>query len=215
MDSFENFLPGYGYIAIIIGTFVEGETVLVLAGLAAAQGLLKLPWVYACAVCGSLVGDQLFFFIGRLFGARLLERWPSWKPRVAKTFERIERWRNGLAVTFRFYYGLQYPMAFGLGMSPIKTRTFVLLNMLGVAIWAMLYGTGGYLGGRAFLALLGDVRGLFFVALGAAIFIFLVIWLIRRRRRSQAQPVAAVAPPPEPDGAGAGTREEGSDVSAG
>jgi membrane protein DedA with SNARE-associated domain len=191
IDTLESLLRDYGYIAIIIGTFIEGETVLVLGGLAAANGYLSLPLVYASAVCGSLAGDQAFFFIGRIFGVRLLERWPSWKPRVAKTFDRLERWRNWLIVTFRFYYGIQYPVAFALGMSPVKTRTFVLLNMLGVAIWAGVYGMGGYFGGRAFLFLIGDVRLFFFVLIAAAIIVGAVVWWIYRRRRMRAR----AAPP--------------------
>ena len=35
----QSIIENYGYAAILIGTFLEGETILVLAGLAAHQGL--------------------------------------------------------------------------------------------------------------------------------------------------------------------------------
>ena len=54
-------IENYGYAAILIGTFLEGETILVLAGLAAHQGYLVLTWVILAAFLGSLCGDQLFF----------------------------------------------------------------------------------------------------------------------------------------------------------
>ncbi len=54
-------IENYEYAAILIGTFLEGETILVLAGLAAHQGYLVLTWVILAAFLGSLGGDQLFF----------------------------------------------------------------------------------------------------------------------------------------------------------
>ena len=67
----------YGYLAIFIGPFLEGETILALGGFAAHQGLLQLHLVMLSAFCGSLLGDQLFFFIGRIYGNRILKKWPS------------------------------------------------------------------------------------------------------------------------------------------
>ena len=57
----QNFIENYGYVTILIGTFLEGETILALAGLAAHQGYLLLPGVILAAFLGSLCGDQLFF----------------------------------------------------------------------------------------------------------------------------------------------------------
>ena len=57
----QSIIENYGYAAILIGTFLEGETILVLAGLAAHQGYLVLSWVILAAFVGSLCGDQLFF----------------------------------------------------------------------------------------------------------------------------------------------------------
>lgn len=52
-------LREYGYYAVFLGTFLEGETVLVMAGFAAHSGYLQLPWVIA--VAGGTLGDQLYF----------------------------------------------------------------------------------------------------------------------------------------------------------
>jgi membrane protein DedA with SNARE-associated domain len=58
---FETILKTYGYWAIFIGTFAEGETILILGGIAAKLGYLALPWVILAAFVGGLCGDQLFF----------------------------------------------------------------------------------------------------------------------------------------------------------
>ena len=76
----------YGYAAIALGAFFEGETVLVLGGLAASQGYLALPGVCAAAFLSTLCADLVWFHLGRAKGPALLEKRPSWKARSAKLF---------------------------------------------------------------------------------------------------------------------------------
>ncbi len=63
--SLQELVSNYGYLAIGVGTFLEGETILVLGGLAAHRGFLQLPWVVVCAFLGAFSGHQLYFHIGR------------------------------------------------------------------------------------------------------------------------------------------------------
>jgi len=39
----QSIIENYGYAVILLGTFLEGETILVLGGVAAHQGYLALP----------------------------------------------------------------------------------------------------------------------------------------------------------------------------
>ena len=59
--NWEFLIGNNGYFVLLIGTFLEGETILILAGLAAHLGYLYLPWVIVVAFIGTLSGDQLFF----------------------------------------------------------------------------------------------------------------------------------------------------------
>ena len=67
-------LPGlidsYGYLAVAIGTFLEGETILALGGLAAHRGYLSFRDVVIVALLCGFAGDQFFFFLGRYHGDR-------------------------------------------------------------------------------------------------------------------------------------------------
>ena len=65
-------LTDYGYLGVFIGTLMEGETVLLLAGFAAHQGYLVLGLVIAVAFVGGTLGDQIAFFLGRRYGNRLI-----------------------------------------------------------------------------------------------------------------------------------------------
>ncbi len=48
----------YGYAALVIGSPAEGETVTLLGGVAAHQGLLKFPLVVLSVALGGMIGDR-------------------------------------------------------------------------------------------------------------------------------------------------------------
>src|SRR5436190_1120650 len=63
-----------GYAALFIGTLLEGETVVFLAGLAAHHGYLWFPAVLAVSVVGGFLSDQILFHVGRRYGERVYAR---------------------------------------------------------------------------------------------------------------------------------------------
>lgn len=175
----------YGYPAVLVGTFLEGETILILGGLAAHLGYLSLKWVVACAFIGTLFGDQLFFLLGRRHGQTILARFPSWKSRSERVFAILERHQNVLILGFRFVYGLRTITPFAIGVSNVSYVRFATLNLIGAATWATLIGVGGFYFGEALEAVLGNVKR-YEIALGGVIVaIAIVLWLVRfyRQRR--------------------------------
>lgn len=194
--EFEALLREYGYVALLIGTFLEGETILVVAGIAVRLGYLELPWVIVTAFFGSLAGDQAAFFVGRVWGARMLERWPGLRRGVHRVLRLLERWHTPLILTFRFYYGLRNVIPFALGTSDLSARRFVFLNVIGAIVWAVALAVGGYFLGAALELVLGRVADVArWVILGLVVLSF-AAWLTRflvHRHRARHQP------PPEED----------------
>ena len=154
----EQFLQHYGYWAVLLGTAVEGETILILAGFAAHRGYLDLPLVVLAAFAGSLIGDQFFFYLGRRHTGALIHRRPAWTARLERARRLMERHRTPLILGFRFLYGLRTVMPFAIGISRIPVARFVLLNAAGALVWAAAVGGGGYLFGNALELLLGNLK---------------------------------------------------------
>ena len=102
MVDLQSIIENYGYVSILIGTFLEGETILVLAGLAAHQGYLVLTWVILAAFLGSLCGDQLFFYLGRKQSQAVLSRRPAWKQKAQKIYKMMNRFETPMILSFRF-----------------------------------------------------------------------------------------------------------------
>ena len=88
---------------MLVGTFLEGETILILGGVAAHLGALDLPLVMLTAFVGSSAGDQLYYFIGKWKGQALLDYFPRWHAPAHKVFRRLERHKNLVILSFRFF----------------------------------------------------------------------------------------------------------------
>jgi len=179
----ESLVETYGYLAILIGTFLEGETILVLGGLAAHQGYLALPWVILAAFGGSLCGDQLFFLLGRRHSQFILNRRPSWRARIDKAQKLMDRFQTPLILVFRFLYGLRTVMPFIIGMSRVPTYQFVALNAAGALVWAVIVGAGGYAFGHAIQIIIGDLKHYEFVLFTAIAAIGLLVWVVYFKQR--------------------------------
>jgi membrane protein DedA with SNARE-associated domain len=105
--DFHQLIIDYGYLALFIGTFLEGETILVVAGFLAHGGYLELPWVIVAAFSGTFAGDQTFFYLGRFKGIRFLEKRPLWHSKTDKVFDLLHRHQIKVVLGFRFLYGVQ------------------------------------------------------------------------------------------------------------
>ncbi|MDD2815114.1 MAG: DedA family protein [Thiotrichaceae bacterium] len=189
----EEFIQNYGYLAIFIGTFFEGETILVVGGILAQQGLLELPLVALAAFVGSFSGDQLFFQIGRIKGKALLDKRPSWKARAEKINDLLERYRDWIVLSFRFFYGLRNPTPFVIGMSSISTIRFMTLNGIGALVWAFTISTLGYVFGNAMEAFMEDMKHyMIYVIIGIFTVAGIVWWYVNRK-----QAVVSPSTPPK------------------
>ena len=195
--TLETLISTYGYAAIATGTFLEGETVLILGGLAAHQGYLSMPAVLASAFLATVIADQTYFYIGRAKGQAPLEKRPTWKAQSEKVFTLLHRHQTLVTLCFRFLYGLRILVPFALGASRISRLRFLVLNLIGTLLWVTTYGTLGYLFGRTLDGMLGNMKryeGRFFVAVAL---LGLLFWAIRRWRWKGR--VAKPSPSPLPD----------------
>lgn len=190
--SLEALIAAYGYFAIAIGTFFEGETVLVLGGFAAHRGYLELPWVVASGFMGTLCGDQLYCYLGRAQGIKVLEKRPYWRSRLKRVLSLLRSHQSLVVLGFRFLYGLRTVTPFLLGASGISPVSFLILNILGALVWAVAIGVSGYLFGNVFEWVIGDVERhelrLFLALTAVGVIVWCARWL--RRQKAGKQPAA-------------------------
>ena len=126
-----SFLAKYGYIAILLGTVFEGETIMIMGGFSARRGYLDLlPWVVLAGFVGNFIQNQVFFILGRRYGTRMVEKHPDWKPRLQQIHQWFERFQSVLIIGLRFVPGFRTISGVAIGMSDVSPSRFTVLNVM-------------------------------------------------------------------------------------
>ena len=200
--SFELLIHTHGYLALVAGTFLEGETVLILGGFLAHQGYLELPWVILSAFAGTFAGDQCFFYLGRFKGMSFIEKRPSWKAKSSRVFACLRNHPFPVVFGFRFLYGIRSVTPFIIGASGVGPVKFFCFNGLGAGVWAVSVGWLGYLFGQTLSVFMARVKTYESWVAGAVILAGVALWvayfLVDRKRKRAAGEKAASPGPPRP-----------------
>ncbi|MFH0779692.1 MAG: DedA family protein [Parcubacteria group bacterium] len=158
MISIELLTIHYGYLALIIGTMLEGETVLVIGGFLAYLGYLNFYLVIILAYAASVATDQAFFCLGRHKGQALIEKHRFLKRRFIWIHNLLEKHETKAIFLFRFLYGCRAAMAAVIGSSRIKTKKFFIVNAASGLVWSILFASIGYFVGTAAGAMIGRIK---------------------------------------------------------
>ena len=186
--EFSHLIAQHGYTVTLIGSLIEGETILVLGGMAAHRGYLHLATLIGLAALGSFLGDQAYFVIGRRYGKRLLARFPRFRLATRAADTLLVRYAGAAVIAVRFVYGLRTLGPIAIGMSRMRWRTFIVFNAAGAMLWSVGWLLLGYFLGEAAQMVFGDLRHIepWFFASVALTALSLAVYLHWRRRTALA-----------------------------
>lgn len=188
----------YGLIVLLpalllsaIGLPLPGSLLLVAAGAAAGNGQISLLLLIVGAIGATLVGNGIGYWLGWRGGRKALSHWGGRfhldEERIAQA--RASFSRHGLfSVLFsRFPLSpLSAIINILAGTAHYPARPFILVNLVGVSVWASVYVGLGYIFGANWEAVANNAnrvsQGLTLVVLVALI----AFTLVRRHRHQQA-----------------------------
>jgi membrane-associated protein len=138
---------------LLVGFFLPGDTLLITAGLLAAQGMVKLPLVMLACGLGALIGDSLGYFLGYRFGPLVFSR-PENRFLDPKHIERANAFfKKYGAVSFiiaRFIPVVRTVAPTLAGVSRIPYRLFLVYSIVAAAVWAIGLPLAGFYLGQLF-----------------------------------------------------------------
>ncbi len=175
------FLIAMGEALLIIGLFVPSTAVLVGAGVLVGTGNLQFWPVFIATAVGAIIGDQVSYWAGRLFGERLKTMWPLNRyPQLVARGEDFVREHGGKSIAIgRFVPGVKSVVPGIVGMFNMNQAFFVLVNVTSGTFWAIAHIAPGILIGQG-LAFAGELSGrLLVVLLVLLVLIFLAGYVIR------------------------------------
>ena len=175
------FLIAFGEALLIIGLFVPSTAVLVGAGMLVGTGHLGFWPVFLATAIGAIVGDQLSYWAGRLFGERLKTFWPLNRyPALVARGEEFVRQHGGKSIAIgRFVPGVKAVVPGIVGMFGMGQAFFASVNVSSGLVWAGAHILPGVLAGQM-LAFAGELSDrLLVVLLVLIVLMFVTGWIIR------------------------------------
>jgi membrane protein DedA with SNARE-associated domain len=182
-------LLDYGLVLLFLLVGVEaagvplpGETALVTAAVLAHRHW-GIEWVIAVAAVGAIVGDNVGYWIGRIGGRKLVDRFGitrRYAERVLPPSERFFKRHGGKTIFLaRFIAILRITAAWLAGLSRMHWWQFFLWNAAGGIVWATGVGLLAYYAGKA----AGDAVGHYglygavvVIAVGVVVVVALHVW---------------------------------------
>jgi len=154
----KEYLELHGYWVLFVGTFLEGEAILLMAGFLAFQGYLDIGYVILVSWAGSFLGDQCYFYLGHFKGRLLLARFHSIAKKFREALRLIAKYGIFVAFISRYTYGFRIVLPVILGITNLAPRTFLWINLASALSWAVVFSLGGYLFGKSASLLLENVN---------------------------------------------------------
>ena len=130
------------------GLPVPGESSIMVASLSASRGSLSIPIVLAVAIAAAIIGDNLGYLGGRLFGKRIW-LWGSWgRDRRRRWLEEGDRFLDDhgavAVVGGRWLPVARFTVAWLAGINRMRWPTFFLWNAVGGVSWVLTVGLAAY-----------------------------------------------------------------------
>ncbi|MGC4020512.1 MAG: DedA family protein [Cyclobacteriaceae bacterium] len=144
----EQFINEFGYLALMIGTFFEGETAILTASSLIHRGLFDFPFTVLFAFAGSFVSDWIYYLIGHFNGKIFLANRPKLQARVEPVNNFFRTHKFQILFSYRFLYGFRIIIPLVIGMSGLTPTSYLFYSVVTGLIWATTISTVGYWTGR-------------------------------------------------------------------
>jgi uncharacterized protein (TIGR03382 family) len=169
-----------------------GEWALLFCGVLAGEGQIDIVPLVLIAFVFSALGDSATFLLGRRFGRRFLLRYGAPiglnEARLGKVDGFFDRYGSATVALGRLL-PLARPFGpFVAGASHFPYRRFLVWNVLGCALFAVVFCGAGYAFYRSYDDVVRAVGGIGAAVLAAVVAAAVGYWLFRRRRTRGAPP---------------------------
>ena len=137
-------LPKYGYLAILVAAFWEGEVVLIAAGALCGSGYLDWRLTILAAAIGGSAGDQVYFYAAHERAARAIEkskRLSRWYPKVKKF---VLRHSTVAVLLSRFLAGLRITIPLVCATVGMPAKKYSMLSLISGFAWASFWVAVSY-----------------------------------------------------------------------
>lgn len=184
LENMTQTAPFLVYGVVLLLTIIEGPIVSIVAGLLLKLGFFPLIPIFITLILGDLVGDSIWYFIGRRFGMSFINRFGKYlgvtKENIEKVKNVFHKQKEQILILSKMTNGMGLSLAVLLtaGMVRIPFHKYIYLNAIGEIIWTGMLVAIGYFFGQWYVQIdtwMGRI-GL----IGIFIFIIIIFMQIKK-----------------------------------
>lgn len=153
---FFNLLLAYKYALMAPAALLLGPTVSLLSGFLLRLGYVELVPTWLALAVGELVGDALWYWLGRRWGDSFVGRFGRYVGITPDTLESVKHMFNRYHDAIIFFskltagFGLAPAIFFTAGLSRVPFRRYMALNVAGQILWTSGLLAAGFFAGNIF-----------------------------------------------------------------
>lgn len=155
LNSLLSFLLLYKYVGLFAVSYLAAlilplpsSSVLTASGGFAAQDFFNMPTVLIVAFLGNVLGDLTGYFLARKYGENILGKIGFKKMISSNLYKKLEFYMRDFSYSLiffsRFLTGIGPLINVISGVSRVKPRTFIILDLIGETAYVLLYALIGY-----------------------------------------------------------------------
>ncbi len=158
-DTLAIWLQHYGSISLfillafgIIALPVPEESLMILAGIFMAKGILSIPATFIFALGGSISGITVSYLLGRATGFYLIRRYGGWvgikESHAIKVHDWFEKYGKWTLTIGYFIPGIRHFTGYTAGATNLQFSVFCLFAYTGALFWVTTFLSIGFIFGE-------------------------------------------------------------------
>lgn len=170
----------YKYAIMLPVSIIEGPILSMVAGFFIHAGVLALIPSLLVLMLGDLIGDVLWYWLGRSYGHGFISRFGKYVSITEENISTVQRifhrYHTPILLFSKLTMGLGFPGAtlFTAGLAHVPFWRFMALNTVGQVVWTGLLIAIGYYLGQLYLQINGVLGVIATAAIIAIVFALLV-----------------------------------------
>jgi membrane protein DedA with SNARE-associated domain len=199
VETAKEYFKHYGYWSIFCGVLLDNfglplpaETLIFVAGLFAAQGVLDLVTIILLGSIAAFIGWGASYAVGYYGGRHLLVQYGKFvflnEKRIQALEDFVDRHGKRIIISARFLFILRQLGGFIAGVSKMPLSRFVPLNFVGALLWVGCWAAGPYYFVKEYDAVFGRFKYLgpcFLAALAAAPVLVIAYGFVKKRQKGK------------------------------
>jgi membrane protein DedA with SNARE-associated domain len=198
METVLGWVTQYGSVSLfflmmlgIVGLPVPDETLLVFSGYLIFKGTLEPVFTFSMAFLGSVSGITLSYFLGRVYGLKLVHKYGRYFHLTEERYQKVHNWfeKIGRWSLFFGYYiaGVRHFTAMVAGASDLEYPRFAAFAYCGAFTWVLSFLSLGYFVGDKWASASEQLHRYILtgcLAIGVILGLYLLVRRISHMKRS-------------------------------